>query len=92
MWSFLHFKYRFRSSQSTADLLTVISDTIARALNKSGATRAAALHISKVFDRVWPVGVLHKLNSYGISDQIFGLISSFLNNRQLRMVLNGKSS
>ena len=92
MWSFLDFKYRFRSSQSTADLLTVISDTIARALNRSGATRAAALHISKVFDRVWNVGVLHKLNSYEISNQIFGLISSFLSNRQLRVVLNGKSS
>ena len=30
--------------------------------------------------------------SYGISGQIFGLISSFLNNRQLRVVLDGKSS
>ena len=30
--------------------------------------------------------------SYGISGQIFGLISSFLSNRQLRVVLDGKSS
>ena len=30
--------------------------------------------------------------SYGISGQIFGLISSFVNNRQLRVVLDGKSS
>ena len=30
--------------------------------------------------------------SYGISGQIFGLISSFLNNRQLPVVLDGKSS
>ena len=29
---------------------------------------------------------------YGISGQICGLISSFLNNRQLRVVLDGKSS
>ena len=30
--------------------------------------------------------------SYGISDHIFGLISSFLSNRLLRVVLDGKSS
>ena len=29
---------------------------------------------------------------YGISDQIFGFISSFLSNRQLRVVLGRKSS
>ena len=57
-----------------------------------GATRAAALDISKAFDRVWHAGLLHKLKSYGISGQIIGLISSFLSNRQLRVVLDGKSS
>ena len=51
-----------------------------------------ALDISKAFDRVWHAGLLHKLKSYGISGQIFGLISSFLSNRQLRVVLDGKSS
>ena len=32
-------------------LLTVVSDIIARAFNRPGATRAAALDISKAFDR-----------------------------------------
>ena len=62
-----------------------MSDRIARAFNRSGATRAVALDMSKTFDRVWHAGLLHKLKSYGISGQIFGLISSFL-------VLDGKSS
>ena len=88
---FSDFQYGFRSSRSTADLLTVASDRIARAFNRSGATRAVALDISKAFDRVWHAGLLHKLKSYGISGQIFGLISSFLSNRQLRVVLDGKS-
>ena len=35
------------SSRSTADLLTVVSDRIARAFNRSEATRAVALDISK---------------------------------------------
>ena len=50
------------------------------------------LDISKAFDRVWHAGLLHKLKSYGISGQIFGLILSFLSNRRLRVVLDGKSS
>ena len=45
-------EYGFGSSRSTADLLTVVSDRIARAFNRSGATRAVALDISKAFDRV----------------------------------------
>ena len=89
---FSDFQYGFRSSRSTADLLAVVSDRIARAFNRSGATRAVALDISKAFDRVWHAGLLHKLKSYGISGQIFGLISSFLSNRQLRVFLDGKSS
>ena len=89
MWTSSVIQYGFRSFQSTADLLTVVSDRIARAFNRSGATRAAALDISKAFDRVWHAGLLHKLKSYGISGQIFGLISSFLSNMRLRVVLNG---
>ena len=47
---FSDFQYGFKSSQSTADLVTVVSDRIARAFNRSGATRAVALDISKAFD------------------------------------------
>ena len=89
---FSDFQYGFRSCQSTADLLTVVSDRIARAFNKSGATRAVALDMSKAFDRVWHAGLLHKLKSYGISGQIFDLISSFLSIKRLRVVLDRKSS
>ena len=88
MWS--DFQYGFRSSRSTADLLTAVSDRIARAFSRSAATRAVALDISKTFDRVWHAGLFHKLKSYGISGQIFGFISSFLSNRRLRVLLDGK--
>ena len=71
---------------------SLLSDRIARVFNRSGTTRAVSLDISKAFDRVWHAGLLHKLKSYGISGQIFGLISSFLGNRRLRVVLDGKSS
>ena len=51
-----------------------------------------ALDLSKPFDRVQHAGIFHKLKSYGIPGQIIGLISSFLSTRELRMVLDGKSS
>ena len=43
---FSDFQYSFRSSRSTADLLTVVSDKIARAFNRFGATRAVALELA----------------------------------------------
>ena len=63
---FSHFQYGFRSSQSTADLLTVASDWTDRDFNRSGATHPVALDISKAFDRVSHAGLLQKLKSYGI--------------------------
>ena len=56
------------------------------------ATKAVALNIFKAFDRVWYTGLLQKLKSYGVSDQIFDLILSFLSNRHLLVVLDGKVS
>ena len=71
-------------------VLTVVSDRIARAFNR---TCAIALDISKAFYRVyWSTGLLHKLKLYGISGQVFGLISFFLSNRQLWVVLDEKTS
>ena len=93
---FSDFQDGFRSSWSTADLRTVLSDIIARAFNRSGAAWAVKLDISKsfhrTFDSAWHVGLLHRPKSYRISVEIFGLISSFLGNRQLQLVLDGKSS
>ena len=49
---FSDFQYGLRSPGSTADLLTVVCNRIARAFNRSGATWAVALDISNAFDRV----------------------------------------
>ena len=48
---FSNFQYVFKSSRSTADLLTVVSDRVARDFNRSRAIRAVAPDISKAFDR-----------------------------------------
>ena len=89
MWPFFWFPilHGFRSSWSTVDLLTVGSAEISRAFNRFGATRAVVFDVSKAFDSVWHTGLLHKLQSYGISGQIFGLTLSFLSKRRLRQEL-----
>ena len=91
MWPIIGFPVCFRSSRLTAVLLTVAYDGIARAFNRSGTTRAITLDLSKAFNRVWHAGLLHKLKSYGIPGQMFGLISYFLSSRWLWVVLDGKS-
>ena len=68
---FSDFQYGFKSSRSTADLLTVVSDRIARVFKRSEATQVVALDISKAFNRVWHADVLHKIKSYGISGHSF---------------------
>ena len=88
---FSDFLYGFWSFWSTPDLLTVVSDRISEAFNRSGATWAVIYDISKAFCRFWHVGLLHKFNSYGILGQIFGLICSFLSNKWLQLVVEGKS-
>ena len=53
MWPFSDFQYDFRSSRSTADLLTVVSDRTATTFSRSGATQAVyPIDISNAFDRV----------------------------------------
>ena len=42
--------------------------------NRSGATRAVAIDIYIVFDRVWHAGLLHKIKSYGISGHIWSYL------------------
>ena len=68
---FSDFQYGFRSYRSTADLLTFVFDRIARAFNKSGATRTVALDLFKAFDGVWHTGLLHKRNPWNFGSDIW---------------------
>ena len=80
---FFCFQYSFRFSRSIADLVTFVSDRVARAFNRFAVARAVAFDISNAYDRIWHADLLHKHKSYGIPNQIFGLILSFLSNQGL---------
>ena len=82
-------QFGFRHQRSSADLLAHLTEHISNVLDKQGEARSVALDISKAFDRVWHAGLLHKLSSYGIQDKFLSLISSFLSNRSMSVVVNG---
>ena len=50
------------------------------------------MDISKAFDKVWHDGLIFKLESYGITGPLLGLINWYLADRYQRVVLNGKCS
>ena len=74
---FSGFQHGFWSSRSTADLLTVVSDRIARAFNRSGATRAVALDISKAFDRVRHACLMEFQVRYSALFLLYSVIDDF---------------
>ena len=86
--TFSDFQYGFRLSCLTA----AVSDKIARAFKRCGATRAVAVDISRGFDRVCHANILYKLEFCGISDLIRDLIAPFLGYKRFRVVLDGKPS
>ena len=85
-------QYGFRHQRSTADLLTVVTERIYRALDRCGEAKSVALDISKAFDRVWHEGLLKKIHSYGISGKIFSILKAFLSDRKLHVVIDGQQS
>lgn len=60
--------------------------------NKDVVTVLLLLDIEKAFDTVWTDGLIHKLITYGYSPILVKLIHSYLNNRHLKVIVNGKKS
>ena len=84
----------FRPGDSTVNQLIAITHQIHVAFEEypSREIRAVFLDLSKAFNKVWHDGLLHKLESNGISGLLLNLIRDFLSERQQRVVLNGKNS
>ena len=46
----------------------------------------------KVFDEVWQKGLINKIKSHGVDSNLLNWVSSYLQNRQQRVVINNSSS
>ena len=55
-------------------------------------TRSEFLDMSKAFDRVWHEGLIYKLKTIGVSNNLLTLFVSFLDSRYQRVSLNAQNS
>ena len=69
------------------DLLSYLIHAWSSSLRNFGESFVIALDITKAFDRVWCKALLAKLSAYGFTLSFFKLISSFLSNRFISVVV-----
>ena len=50
------------------------------------------LDITKAFDKAWHEGILFKLKSYGVNDEVLTLLTNYLHECCHRVLLNGQTS
>ena len=82
----------FRPGDSTTNQLIDIYNTFCKAIDEGKEIRSVFCDISKAFDRVWHKGLLFKLKSYGISGNLLDWFTNYLDNRQQRVLVDGKTS
>ena len=85
-----HIKYKKRDS--TVNQLTYIVNNIYNNLDKNEETSLVFLVQSKAFDRIFHDGLKHKLRTIGVNWAAFNLLCNYLENRQVRVVLNRQKS
>lgn len=82
----------FRHGDSTINQLVSISDKLYRALDNRQEARMVFLDASKAFDKVWHKGLLFKLKQLGLQGTVIDWLSSYLDKRRQRVVINGAHS
>ena len=69
-----------------------IAHDIYQSLDQGYEVRGVFLNISKAFDKVWHIGLIHKLKQNGIGGLLLKILTDFLKSRKQRVVLNGQHS
>ena len=82
----------FRKARSTGDLLSYLTHAWSSSLRNFGESFVVALDISKASEKVWHKALLAKLPAYGFTPSFCKLISSFLSNRFISVVVDGATS
>lgn len=82
----------FKKGDSTVNQLLTITHKITQALDNKSDVCMVFLDISKAFDKVWHLGLLHKLKFYGLSDNLVHWFESYLSGRQQKVIIDGVSS
>ena len=86
------FQSGFVPGDSTTFQLLHTYHTFCEAVDSGKEVRVVFCDISKAFDRVWHMGLIHKLRDMGCSEEVLKWFSSYLTNRRQRVVNNGQTS
>ena len=82
----------YRRGDSTVKQLLSITHEIYKAFEDGNELRAVFLDISRAFDKVWGLGLIFKLKKIGIEGEMLNILSSFLEDRQQRVTMDGVCS
>lgn len=85
-------QHGFMNKRSTISNLAVFSQYLCEALDDKKQVDVAYTDFSKAFDKISHSILLHKLDSYGVSESYSRLIKSYLNQRTQYVFYNGFSS
>ena len=86
------FQSGFRQGDSTTYQLLHSYHMFCEAVDGGKEVQVVFCDISKASDRVWHRGLLHKLESIGVSEFLLSWSQSYLRDRRQRVVLNGQTS
>ena len=81
-----------KPGDSCINQLLSITHEIYKLFDDRLKVRGAFLDIFNAFDRVWHEGLISKLKRYGISGDLFQVLSAFLSSSMERVVFNAKNS
>jgi hypothetical protein len=82
----------FLKGHSTVYQLLEIYHSACQYLNKKLYSIIISCNLSKAFDRVWHVGFIQKLRSYGISGKVLDWVKDYISNRQQVVFINNETS
>ena len=82
----------FLPKYSTVHQLLEMYNCILNSLEKKKIRCFVFCDSSIAFDKVWHKGLLHKIKSYDVDSNLLSCFSSYLQDRQQRVVINNSSS
>ncbi len=85
-------QFGFIKGRSTSLQLLKVLDEWTEALDNNEVVDSIYMDFMKAFDKVPHKRLIHKMKSYGISDQLCGWVRHFLTDRRQRVQVNGKFS
>ena len=87
-----HEQHGFLSKRSTTTNLLEFASDLGMNFNSRASTLVAYVDFQKAFDKVPTTKLLHKIDTWGVSDKLRSCLASFLSDRSQRVKLVGHLS